>query len=139
MYWTLQNHATIHNQQWATRILLQQSMTTHDQPQFHWHYPHPPQQTIILPPAPITTHDLVLFHHQYPWSTTLLKNEVFQSYFSMTLHILIENVFQMHFFRNSRLWHKAQALRHGLWGPCPCYDPCKSRKRELGQMMKSRP
>ena len=59
--WALLNHATIHNH---------------------------PRPAIILPSPPTTshsfassTHDQTLFHHHHPWFRSLLKNELFQSYF----------------------------------------------------------
>ena len=103
---------------------------SHDQPKFCNHHPRPTTTSHnLVPPRPSTTshnfaatiHDLPLFHHRHPGLKTLLKNELFQSYFSTTLHRLIENTFwfgnqSIDFFGSSKwevslVWAVLKVLR----------------------------
>ena len=58
-----------------------------------------PQTAVVLLEAPTNSHNFAatnnqqLFHHHHPQLRTLLKNELFQNYFSTTLHNLAEHAF----------------------------------------------
>ena len=120
IYRALLNRATIHDRPRPAIILLPPLTTPFDQPQFHHYHPRPPtishdfastthdhpRSAIILPPPSTTTHGLPFFYHRHPRLRTLLKNELFRSHFSTTLHRLIEHAFwfanqSTDFFRSS--------------------------------------
>ena len=96
-------------------------------------HPRPAIISLVLPTSTTTNHNFTssTHNHPYPWLTTLLKNEVFQSYFSMTLHILIEMYFKCISSETAGF-----GIRHGLWdmGYEACVHAITHANQEKGNL-----